>query len=84
MQGSMNSNEKVLEIIRLQQEALSSVERAKLLIDEADAIVEELKITYCKTFLCAGNLYDVVHRAIGFIPGNRYWVEPNKSVKTVE
>ena len=80
-----SATEKVNQAIKLQDEALACVEQAKRLLAESDEIIADLGLNFSLTqvFLCDGEPYRVNYKAIGFMPGNRYWISHDKDMKII-
>jgi ribosomal protein L27 len=80
----MSAQQKIAEMFQLQSEALRLVARAELLMADSNNIARELGIAQGdKRIICAGTPYIVRYRATGFVPGNSFWLEEDKSIATL-
>lgn len=83
----MSTADKIAAIIQMQKDALESAEKAKSLLVEADTLSASLGVYMSSCggrFIHDGKPYRFVYRAIGFAPGNRFWLQSDSDVKVVE
>lgn len=66
-------------------EAEEAVKEAVLALQKADQLTRELKSVFGtgNRFVCGNHAWKLEHRAIGFIPGNRDWLVPDRDVTVI-
>ena len=80
----MTPAETVDKIVELQERARTTAGESLQALREADELVKSLKMTYGDRFVCRNVPWKLEHRAIGVVPGNRYWLCHDADVSIIE